>query len=139
MEKKIQDLINGNPFGSNAKFNTIGRSNPFSSNKNNVNKNPFLDSGSNAKMGSSGEDVNDSPDSSLEPENEENGLTANINKIVSWSRLKCLSNYQIWTLNKRHPLKHSGRSYNSVAISMNFLDYAASEHCEPASILNSSW
>lgn len=72
VEKKIQDLINANPF-SGSKFNTIGRSNPFS------NTNPFLESKD--KMTSSGEDVNDSPDSSLEPEDEM------INKIVSCSRI----------------------------------------------------
>merc|ERR1712037_134673 len=113
VEKKIQDLINANPFnngtsgttgnsssgsgggsGNGGKFNTIGRSNPFSSP--NTSKNPFLDqksgftdqksSGglSDQKITSSGEDVNDSPDSSLEPEDHHNGLlheTPSINKI----------------------------------------------------------
>ena len=117
VEKKIQDLINANPFnngtsgttgngsgngsgggsgGNGGKFNTIGRSNPFSSP--NTSKNPFLDQKSgftdqksgggltDQKITSSGEDVNDSPDSSLEPEDHHNGLlheTPSINKIVS--------------------------------------------------------
>lgn len=114
VEKKIQDLINANPFnngtsgttgnssgngnggsGNGGKFNTIGRSNPFSSP--NASKNPFLDQKSgftdqkssgftDQKITSSGEDVNDSPDSSLEPEDHHNGLlheTPSINKIVS--------------------------------------------------------
>ena len=96
VEKKIQDLINANPFnngtsgttghssgngsggsGNGGKFNTIGRSNPFSSP--NTSKNPFLDQKSGSgftdqKITSSGEDVNDSPDSSLEPEDHHNGL-----------------------------------------------------------------
>jgi len=112
VEKKIQDLINANPFnngtsgttgnssgngsggsGNGGKFNTIGRSNPFSSP--NTSKNPFLDQKSgftdqksggftDQKITSSGEDVNDSPDSSLEPEDHHNGLlheTPSINKI----------------------------------------------------------
>jgi len=99
VEKKIQDLINANPFnnattngssgnGGNGntattgngggKFNTIGRSNPFSSP--NASKNPFLDQ-QNSKITSSGEDVNDSPDSSLEPEDNELHDAPSINKI----------------------------------------------------------
>ena len=91
VEQKIQDLINANPFT--GKYNTIGRSNPFSNpNSNNSSKNPFLNSVSNARNNpsinnnndkiaatSSGEDVNDSPESSLEPEEVEQ----TINKIVS--------------------------------------------------------
>ncbi len=86
VEKKIQDLIKTNPFqhSGSGKFNTIGRSNPFSSVSVHSNsKNPFLDRG-NDKIAatSSGEDVNDSPDSSLEPEDNELEQ-ASINKIVS--------------------------------------------------------
>ena len=82
VEQKIQDLINANPFT--GKYNTIGRSNPFSNP--NSSKNPFLDntrpSNNNDKIAatSSGEDVNDSPESSLEPEEVEQ----TINKIVSY-------------------------------------------------------
>lgn len=89
VEQKIQDLINANPFNSNgSKFNTIGRSNPFS------NKNPFLNGSgtttdsSKIAATSSGEDVNDSPDSSLEPDHEVHNsidtvhsTLTNINKI----------------------------------------------------------
>lgn len=95
VEKKIQDLINANPFNNattngnsgqgngttsngNGKFNTIGRSNPFSSP--NASKNPFLDQ-QNSKITSSGEDVNDSPDSSLEPEDNDLHDAPSINKI----------------------------------------------------------
>ena len=90
VEQKIQDLINANPFT--GKYNTIGRSNPFSNpnTNNSSSKNPFLNSGmsrnnptnnNNDKIAatSSGEDVNDSPESSLEPEEVEQ----TINKIVS--------------------------------------------------------
>merc|ERR1712008_187594 len=102
VEKKIQDLINANPFnngtsgttgnssgngsggsGNGGKFNTIGRSNPFSSP--NTGKNPFLDQKSgftdqkssgftDQKITSPGEEVNDRPCSSLEPEDHHNGL-----------------------------------------------------------------
>ena len=102
VEQKIQDLINANPFT--GKYNTIGRSNPFSNP--NSSKNPFLDntrpSNNNDKIAatSSGEDVNDSPESSLEPEEVEQ----TINKIVSYPILLILLTYflyyycQIWTL-----------------------------------------
>ena len=107
VEKKIQDLINANPFntsnggggngnsGNNSaggKFNTIGRSNPFSSAPNHASKNPFLDQQTRSnnidqKITSSGEDVNDSPDSSLEPEDNEIHDAPSINKIVSFKRI----------------------------------------------------
>merc|ERR1712083_281858 len=79
---------NGNNGGNNGgKFNTIGRSNPFSSAPNHqASKNPFLDQQTRSnnidqKITSSGEDVNDSPDSSLEPEDNEIHDAPSINKI----------------------------------------------------------
>ena len=92
VEQKIQDLINANPFTAGTKYNTIGRSNPFSNP--NSSKNPFLDNSrattnNSDKIAatSSGEDVNDSPESSLEPEEVEQ----TINKIVSTSRIRFLT------------------------------------------------
>ena len=165
VEKKIQDLINGNPFGNtgngnnhiSSKFNTIGRSNPFTSNS----KNPFLDA--NGRSGtekiaatSSGEDVNDSPDSSLEPEDETEAMAIapSINKIVSLSRMRCLANQQLLMLNK-HPLKHFGHSFSAISLNFLSLDNAA-QFCRfdrqfdrqnevrgrlqgPITILNGSW
>lgn len=133
VEKKIQDLINANPFNAGGKFNTIGRSNPFSSNGGN---NPFLDSSRNGKVAatSSGEDVNDSPDSSLEPE--DHNEMESINKIVS-TRLRCLTRYQV--LNK------SGQRYFGHSLLFNHLPHAAEFDGNqpslvlPKTILETSW
>ena len=95
VEQKIQDLINANPFT--GKYNTIGRSNPFSSP--NSSKNPFLDTrASNEKITSSGEDVNESPESSMEPID---GMEppANANTIVSQDP-KILANFQIFCMTR---------------------------------------
>ena len=104
VEQKIQDLINANPFTAGTKYNTIGRSNPFSNP--NSSKNPFLDNSrattnNSDKIAatSSGEDVNDSPESSLEPEEVEQ----TINKIVSTSRIRFLTFlYLTQTLRQQH-------------------------------------
>ena len=134
VEQKIQDLINANPFNSNgSKFNTIGRSNPFSngSSKNN----PFLDPKSNGdsnKMTSSGEDVNDSPDSSLEPD-ETLLESVTLNKIVSSSRLKTLNLLQILSFCKKQ--NHFGHDY----LAMNFTFHAAKNQGPKYTILDTNW
>lgn len=140
VEQKIQDLINANPFNSNgSKFNTIGRSNPFS------NKNPFLNGSgtttdsSKIAATSSGEDVNDSPDSSLEPDHEvhnsieDHSPLTNINKIVSSSRLRTLGLWQVLSFCKKQ--KHFGHDY----LAMNFQFHAASSFATGTTILDTNW
>ena len=113
VEQKIQDLINANPFTNGTKYNTIGRSNPFSNP--NSSKNPFLDNSrattnNSDKIAatSSGEDVNDSPESSLEPEEVEQ----TINKIVSTSRIRFLTFlYLAQNLRQRQSSSCSGSSW----------------------------
>ena len=139
VEQKIQDLINANPFNSNgSKFNTIGRSNPFS------NKNPFLNGSgtttdsSKIAATSSGEDVNDSPDSSLEPDphevhNDDIEQMTNINKIVSSSRLRTLGLWQVLSFCKKQ--KHFGHNY----LAMNFQFHAAHSMPIGTTILDTNW
>ena len=139
VEQKIQDLINANPFNSNgSKFNTIGRSNPFSNGG--KSKNPFLDGKSNGdssnKMTSSGEDVNDSPDSSLEPDTETLLESVTLNKIVSSSRLKTLSLLQLLSFCKKQ--NHFGHDY----LAMNFTFHAAVKNQvfeRKGTILDTNW
>ena len=139
VEQKIQDLINANPFNSNgSKFNTIGRSNPFS------NKNPFLNGSgtttdsSKIAATSSGEDVNDSPDSSLEPDphevhNDDIEQMTNINKIVSSSRLRTLGLWQVLSFCKKQ--KYFGHNY----LAMNFQFHAAFSMPIGTTILDTNW
>ena len=136
VEQKIADLINANPFNSNgSKFNTIGRSNPFS------NKNPFLENhgkttdSSKIAATSSGEDVNDSPDSSLEPDEVmHHEQVTNINKIVSTSRLRTLRIWQVLSFCTKQ--KHFGHDY----LAMNFATFhAACGYPTGSTILNTDW
>ncbi len=100
VEQKIHDLINANPFT--GKYNTIGRSNPFSSP--NSSKNPFLDTrASNEKITSSGEDVHESPESSMEPIDAMEPAAA-VNKIVSLRRrrMQHLIHFQVLSMSRHY-------------------------------------
>lgn len=151
VEQKIQDLINANPFT--GKYNTIGRSNPFSSSPNSS-INPFLENNStNGKITSSGEDVNDSPESSLEPIDLILVQGTKVNKIVSAVvRLRGLANYLIMSLLFKVAAKNNKTILFNNCLVMHFLSNinACKHHHnllgvmmmmkkQPRNIFNTSW